>query len=254
MLTLEEIFPPFALLISSGPVELRALRDDDLPELVELVRRGIHTPDQPMPFVRDWHEKPFAPGSPGGFPATSLAWWWTQRATFQPEEWRLALTVRRDGELVGAQDLHARDFAETRHIETGSWLGLAHHGRGTGTLMRQLVVGFAFDELGALECGSAYVVGNHASAAVSRKTGYVENGRCRSIQHTSHGTVGVTEQRVLVTPASYVRPDGEVLVTGAAALRMFLAIEHLRTTASDSGSGGEPGARDFPDGCGVHRH
>jgi len=225
MLALEDIFPPFALIIASGPVELRVLRDDDLPELVELVRGGIHVPDQTMPFLRAWHEEPFAPGSPDGFPTTSLAWWWTQRVAFQPEEWRLALTVRRNGELVGMQDLHARDFAETRHIDTGSWLGVAHHGRGTGTLMRQLVVGFAFDELGALECGSGYVVGNHASAAVSRKTGYVENGRRRMMQQTTRGKVGVNEQRVLVTPATYVRSDGEISVTGAHALRKFLAIK-----------------------------
>lgn len=225
MLTLEDIFPPFALLIASGPVELRVLRDVDLPELVDLVRGGIQVPDQPMPFLQDWHQQPFAPGSPDGFPTMSLAWWWAQRAQFAPDDWRLALTVRRDGELVGMQDLHARDFAQTRHVATGSWLGLAHQGRGTGTLMRQLVVGFAFDELGALECGSGYIVGNHASAAVSRKTGYVEDSRRRIVQRTTQCKVGVDEQRVLVTPATYVRQDGEVTVTGADALRRFFAIE-----------------------------
>ena len=63
MLTLEDIFPPFALRIACGPVALSVLRDDDLPELVELVRAGIQDPDLPMPFLRDWHEEPFAPGS-----------------------------------------------------------------------------------------------------------------------------------------------------------------------------------------------
>ena len=43
MLILEEVFPPFALRISCAPLELRVLRDDDLPELVELVRCGIHS-------------------------------------------------------------------------------------------------------------------------------------------------------------------------------------------------------------------
>lgn len=225
MLALEEIFPPFGLRIECGPLELRVLRDEDFPALVELVRDGIQVPDLPMPFLHAWHEEPFAPGSPEGFPASSLAWWWTQRATFAPTEWRLALTVRRDGELVGMQDLEARDFAHTRHIESGSWLGRAHHGRGTGTLMRQLVVGFAFDELGALECGSAYILGNEASAAVSRKTGYTENGRRRIMQRTAQGNLGVTEQRVLVTPETFVRPLEQVHVTGADALRRFLAIE-----------------------------
>ncbi|GAA0974405.1 Putative succinyl-CoA transferase [Nocardioides aquaticus] len=225
MLSLEEIFPPFGLRVTSGPIELRVLRDDDLPELVDLVGGGVQPPEQPMPFLHDWHQQPFAPGAPDGFPTTSLAWWWTQRAQFAPAHWRLALTVRRDGELVGMQDLNARDFALTRHVETGSWLGLAHHGRGTGTLMRQLVVGFAFDELGALECGSGFIIGNRASAAVSRKTGYLENGQRRIVQHTRQGEIGVDEQRVVVTPATYVRQDGDVVIEGAEALRRFLAID-----------------------------
>ena len=225
MLTLEDIFPPFALAISCGPVELRVLRDDDLPELVELVRGGIQVPGLPMPFLRAWHEEPFAPGSPDGFPATSLAWWWTQRATFAPDEWRLALVVRRGGVLVGMQDLHAEHFAQRRQVMTGSWLGRAHHGVGTGTLMRQLVVGLAFDELGAQQCESGYIVGNHASAAVSRKVGYVDNGRRRTVQHTRQGAVGADEQLVTVTPATFVRPREQVSIEGAEVLRRFLRID-----------------------------
>jgi RimJ/RimL family protein N-acetyltransferase len=224
MLTLEEVFPPFALRISCGPLELRVLRDDDLPELVELVRGGIQVPGLPMPFLRDWHEEAFEPGSPDGFPTTSLSWWWTQRASFAPDDWRLALVVRRDGVLVGMQDLHATDFALTRLVMTGSWLGSAHQGMGTGTLIRQLVVGFAFDELGADQCESGYIVGNRASAAVSRKVGYVNNGQRRIVQHTRQGKVGVHEQRVVVTPATFVRPDDHVPVEGASALRRFLGI------------------------------
>jgi RimJ/RimL family protein N-acetyltransferase len=225
MLTLEDVFPPFALRISCGPVEMRVLRDDDFPELVELVRGGIAAPGLPMPFLRAWHEEPFAPGAPEGFPTTSLKWWWTQRATFAPDEWRLALAVRRDGVLVGTQDVHANDFDQTRLVETGSWLGRPHQGQGTGTLMRQLVVGLAFDELGAERCASGYIVGNHASAAVSRKVGYVDNGVHRIVQHTSKGKIGVDEQRVVVTPDTYVRPGDPVVVEGADALRRFLAID-----------------------------
>lgn len=223
-LTLEEVFPPFALRIACGPVVLSVLRDDDLPELVALVRDGVQDPSLPMPFLLDWHEQPFAPGSPDGFPATSLAWWWTQRAAFAPDDWRLALVVRRDGVLVGMQDLHAKDFAQRRHLTTGSWLGRAHHGNGTGTLMRQLAVGFAFDELGAASCESAYIVGNHASAAVSRKVGYVDNGRHRIVQHTSQGKIGVEEQRVVVTPATFVRPEDQVTIDGAEGVRRFFGI------------------------------
>lgn len=230
MLTLEEVFPPFALRVTGGPLELRVLRDDDLPELVDLVRGGIQTPGLPMPFLNAWHEEPFAPGSPEGFPTTSLRWWWTQRATFAPDDWRLALTVRRNGDLVGMQDVHAKDFAHTRQVMTGSWLGRAHQGTGTGTLMRQLVVGFAFDELDADRCESGYIVGNHASAAVSRKVGYVDNGRRPIVQRTGQGKVGVDEQRVTVTPATFIRPDDDVSVDGAEELRRFLGID--RTAAA----------------------
>ncbi|WP_336922326.1 GNAT family N-acetyltransferase [Aquipuribacter sp. SD81] len=225
MLTLEEVFPPYALRIACGPVELRVLRDDDLPELVEVVRGGIQAPGLPMPFLSAWHEAPFAPGEPDGFPSTSLAWWWTQRATIAPHEWRLALVVRRDGQVVGMQDLHAVGFPLTRTVLTGSWLGRAHHGLGTGTLMRRLVVGFAFDELDAGRCESGYVVGNAASAAVSRKVGYVEDGRRRIVQHTRDGDVGVEEQRVSVTPETFRRPETEVRTEGAAVLRRFLGVE-----------------------------
>ncbi|GAA5148465.1 GNAT family N-acetyltransferase [Nocardioides marinquilinus] len=225
MLTLEQIFPPFALRIACGPVALTVLRDDDLPELVELVQDGVQDPGLPMPFLRDWHEEPFAPGAPDGFPTASLGWWWKQRATFAPDEWRLALVVRRDGVLVGMQDVHAAEFPHRRTVETGSWLGRRHHGQGTGTLMRRLVVGFAFDGLGAERCESGYIVGNHASAAVSRKVGYVENGRKRIVQHTRAGTFAVDEQRVTVTPAGFVRPQGEVTVDGADVVRRFLGLD-----------------------------
>jgi RimJ/RimL family protein N-acetyltransferase len=231
MLSLEEVFPPFALRIFGGPLELKVLRDDDLPELVELVRGGIQAPGLPMPFLHDWHEEPFAPGRPDGFPSSSLAWWWTQRATFAPDEWHLALVVRRNGNLVGMQDLLAKDFPQTRLVMTGSWLGRAHQGRGTGTLMRQLVVAFAFDELDAEQCESGYIVGNHASASVSRKVGYVDNGRRRIVQHTRQGKVGVDEQRVVVTPATFTRPDVQVSVEGAEVLRRFLGIDRQPANA-----------------------
>jgi RimJ/RimL family protein N-acetyltransferase len=225
MLTLEEIFPPFALRISCEPLELMVLRDEDLPELVDLVRAGIHVPGLPMPFLTSWHEQPYAPGTPDGFPTSSLGWWWTQRATFAPDDWHLALVVRRNGDLVGMQDLHAKDFPQRRQVMTGSWLGRASQGIGIGTLMRQLVVGFAFDELNADQCESGYIVGNGPSAAVSRKVGYGDNGRRRIVQHTQQGKVGVDEQRVTVTPATFIRQEAQVSVEGAPALRRFLGIE-----------------------------
>ena len=143
MLTLEEIFPPFGLRITCGDLELRVLRDEDFPELVELYQGGISAPGLPMPFLNAWHETPLAPGTPEGYPASSLSWWWAQRSTFAPQHWNLALAVRFRGELVGMQDLTARDFPVARSVSSGSWLGRAHHGQGMGTLMRQMAVGLS---------------------------------------------------------------------------------------------------------------
>ncbi len=124
------------------------------------------------------------------------------------------------------QDLHAQDFPQTGTVLTGSWLGRAHQGVGTGTLMRQLVVGFAFDELGAVRCESGYIAGNAASAAVSRKVGYVDNGRRAVEQHTRDGRIGAEEHRVVVTPETFVRPRPAVSVEGAGPLRRILGIAH----------------------------
>lgn len=224
MLTLEEIYPPYALSITCGEVELRVLRDEDFPELVELIRGGVQTPGLPMPFNSAWHEVPYSPGVPDAFPATSLTWWWSQRSAMSPERWNLALAVRHRGQIVGIQDVSAKAFPLRSTIETGSWLGIAHHGKGIGTLMRQLVVGFAFDELGAAVCESEYIGGNAASAAVSRKVGYVENGVHYLAQQQTDGPACVEIFGVRVTPETYIRPSAPVLVEGAENLRKFFGI------------------------------
>ena len=38
--------------------------------------------------------------------------------------------------MIGTQKLGARDFAITREVDTGSWIGLRHQGQGIGTEMR----------------------------------------------------------------------------------------------------------------------
>ena len=123
------------------------------------------------------------------------------------------------------QDVHATDFPLTRTVETGSWLGRDHHGKGIGTLMRQMAISFAFDELDAVACESGYIVGNEASRAVSRKAGYVDNGQRTLVQQTRQGPVRAQEQRVIVTPDAVVRPAERVVVEGAVELRRFLSIE-----------------------------
>src|SRR6476469_6282325 len=145
---LAELWPPFGLVVTAGPLELRPIRDVDITDVAELGR------------------------------ACALYYWRT-RADVTPAKWELQFVVRHDGEVVGVQGISAIDFPVTRSTESGSWLGQRHQGRGVGTLMRQTVCAFAFDHLGAAEVTSGAWSDNPASLAVSRKVGYVANGSRR---------------------------------------------------------------------------
>ncbi len=224
MPTLAEIFPPYALTVTCGPLRLRVLRDDDIPELVELIRDGVVDPSVPLPVQRPWPVGPYALGEPDRIPARNVAWWWSQRTRVSPDAWELAFVVRRDGVAVGVQDVRTDHYRHTRSAETGSWLGLRHQGQGTGTLARQAVVGLMVDHLGAVELRSSYLESNLASAAVSRKTGYVPNGQQRRfVDHD--GGYAVTQLHVRVTPETFIRPPHPIEVEGVEAVRRFLALD-----------------------------
>lgn len=215
-MTLADEYPPFGLRITAGPVELGPLTDDAIPELVELARAGIHPRDQ-MPFYVPWSN---APSRELG---TNMAqFYWHQRANFGRSEWSLGMTVRFEGELVGCQDFATTDFRITRTGETGSWIGQRHQGRGIGTRMRQAMLAFAFDHLGATEVTSGAFVDNPASLAVSRKLGYQTNGierRRRRPGERAH------LMRLRLTPDDFVRGDDPVEVTGVEAFRAFIGID-----------------------------
>lgn len=68
-----------------------------------------------------------------------------------------------------------------REVGTGSWLGRQYQGQGIGTAIRAAVLALAFDRLGAQFATSAAYPHNAASLAVSRKLGYVRDGRDRHL-------------------------------------------------------------------------
>jgi RimJ/RimL family protein N-acetyltransferase len=205
--TVDEVFPAFALEISSGPLSLHGLRAEDISVVTDLAVAGIHSADF-LPFLIPWTE-----GSPDEVRLGAARFYWECFASFTPQRWHLNLVARWHGEVVGMQDVFARtDFRKTRAVETGSWLGLAFQGRGVGTLMRQLVCTFCFDYLGAELMHSAYIEGNAQAAAVSRKVGYVDNGRYRLEDPKSSGYRW--EQQLLLTPQALTRPAFAVQVRG----------------------------------------
>lgn len=167
---LAAVSPLFGLTVRVGELVLRVPTDDELLDLMALARAGIHPPDE-MPFGVAWSVIP-SPDFERGY----LAYHWNHRASWSPGSWELGLGVALDGVMIGMQGLHARDFAGTRTVNTGSWLGRDYQGRGHGKAMRTAVLALAFEGLGAIAAETEAFFDNHASAGVSRALGYRENG------------------------------------------------------------------------------
>ncbi|UCG40469.1 MAG: GNAT family N-acetyltransferase [Acidimicrobiia bacterium] len=170
MRTLEDIWPFFGIRLRTPRLELRLLIEDEMVELVDLAARGIHDPAW-MPFGMPWTDLP-----PGEFEREALRFHWKGRAAWRPEQWSLNFGVFADDSLIGAQDVAAKDFGVLRTVETGSWLGRDHQGKGFGKEMRAAVLAFAFEGLGATLAVSGAWHDNPASQGVSRALGYEEDG------------------------------------------------------------------------------
>src|SRR5438105_5355508 len=80
-----------------------------------------------MPFEIPWTDDP-----PDVRPRNSLQFWWGLRARWKPNQWVLTMLVEEHEIVVGVQDLIGAEFAVTRQVATGSWLGKAYQGRGIG--------------------------------------------------------------------------------------------------------------------------
>ncbi|MDT7606427.1 MAG: hypothetical protein QOG96_930 [Pseudonocardiales bacterium] len=163
-------WPLRGLVVRTPRLELRPDDDAGVAELVAVAYRGVHPPEQ-MPFNEPWTD-----ADPRYLGRGTLQYHWRNRADLGPESWMVAFLVRLDGRVVGSQHLRGVDFAVTREVSTGSWLGMAYQGRGIGTEMRAAVLGLAFDHLGAELARSEAFTDNPASLAVSRRLGYRADG------------------------------------------------------------------------------
>ncbi|MGC5166405.1 GNAT family N-acetyltransferase [Luteimicrobium sp. DT211] len=170
-LTLDDLWPFAGLHVVSGDVELRYLDDDLLLRLARLAAEGVHAEDA-MPFTTPWTR-----GTPAEVGRSVLTYHWGGRAgALGTDRLRLELGVVRAGEPVGIQGFFGTDVAVTRTVETGSWLGRRHQGRGTGTLMRRMVLHLLFEGLGMVEATTVAFADNGPSNGVTRRLGYEPNG------------------------------------------------------------------------------
>ncbi|WP_197350568.1 GNAT family N-acetyltransferase [Streptomyces bathyalis] len=164
------IWPIYGLRITTPRLELRLPCLDALEKLAAVAAAGVHGPDD-MPFSFPWTD-----GTPERRARTTFQHVLGTVAEWRPEKWTLSLAVLHGGEVVGRQDMTARDFSVTKEAETGSWLGLAHQNQGLGTEMRAAVTHLAFEGLGARTLTSGAMTDNPRSLAVSRKLGYEPDG------------------------------------------------------------------------------
>ncbi|NND83696.1 MAG: GNAT family N-acetyltransferase [Acidimicrobiia bacterium] len=170
MRSLEDIWPFFGIRLRTRHLELRLLTEAEQIGLIELSSRGIHDPTW-MPFGVPWTDLP-----EGEFERESMRHFWKGRAEWSPGQWSLNFGVFGHSGLVGVQEIAARDFGVLRTVETGSWLGKDHQGKGIGKEMRAAVLAFAFEGLDAALAISGAWHDNEPSRAVSRALGYEPDG------------------------------------------------------------------------------
>jgi RimJ/RimL family protein N-acetyltransferase len=180
---MSELWPFDGLRVRTPMLELRWPSYAELTELGELAARGVHDPGW-MPFSVPWTDV-----SPTERARGTLQWHWRQAGALNPDSWSLNLVTVVDGVVVGTQGVGAEHFPVLREADTGSWLGLAHQGRGIGTEMRAAILHLAFEGLGAEQVTSGAFEDNLASRAVSRKLGYVEDGLQRVVRRDRVGTL-----------------------------------------------------------------
>lgn len=164
------IWPLHGLRLTTPHLELRLPTLELLEEMSLVAAGGIHDEGY-MPFSVPWSAVPPADRARASYQhllGTVAAW--------RPDDWTLGLAVLRDGEVIGRQDLTARQFAVTREAQTGSWLGLPFQRGGNGTEMRAAVLHLAFALLGAESMTSSARTDNAGSLGVSRKLGYHDDG------------------------------------------------------------------------------
>lgn len=199
-------WPFFDLVVRTPRLELRPITDEIAPRLAALADQSMF-PDGQSQFQLDWLSTP-TPAKE----RSSLQFWWRNRAELSPSHWLLNLAVLVDGEPAGCQDVGADNFPQLRKVTTGSWLGTPFQGRGLGLEMRQAVLHFAFVGLGALEAHSSAFEENSRSIAVSRRAGYEENGRHRSLragtEPATHIAFRITAERFFTERRDDIEIEG----------------------------------------------
>lgn len=213
---LRDLWPLYDLRVRTGELELRYPTEAELPAFADLIEAGLH-PEGEMPFGIAFTDTPTTERN-----LASYQWWMGSRGRWSAEDWSLTLAVWESGVPVGFQDVRAERFPVFRTIHTGSWLGLPFQGRGIGKLMRQAVLGLAFDHLGARVAETSAFLDNHASNRVSLGVGYEPNGYG---ELAPRGVPRQTQNFRMTLEGWRGRPRPEISVEGLASCLPLFGLE-----------------------------
>jgi len=180
-----------------------------------LALRGVHPPQQ-MPFVTPWTDQ-----APDDLVRTSIQYFWRGRSHLTASDWSVNFLVRGEGRVIGIQELSGKEFAITRAVSTGSWLGIAHQRQGYGSEMRAAVLLLAFDHLGATIARSGAFADNPASLRLSEKLGYRTDGA----NTFARRGMAATEIRLALEPSHFARPEWTLHVDGLDGCRQMLGAD-----------------------------
>jgi len=76
-----DYWPPFGLSLTTPRLQLRPIRDADIPAAVSAALSGVHEPGR-SPFSRPWAESPAEELGPN-----MAQWYWRCRGNMTPQEW-----------------------------------------------------------------------------------------------------------------------------------------------------------------------
>ena len=161
------VAPLYELRLRTPRLELRLGTPEELVEVHELARLGIHPPDE-MPFENPWTDH----SGDEDFVEQCVAFHESALRDWRPDRWSFNPLVFLAGRPIGSQSMRAQDFPTRHEVDTGSWLGEAFQRQGIGTEMRTALLELAFRVLGAEAALSGSVIGNESSKRVSEKLGY----------------------------------------------------------------------------------
>lgn len=171
-----DVIPLFRLRIRTPRLELRLPHPDELPALGAAAAIGAHGPDERPFLAPPGGETPWTLLPPEERARSVVQWQLAALGQWRPEDWRLELAVFAAGEPIGVQSVHGEHFRITEQVMTGSWLRLDRRGGGLGTEMREAVLAFVFEHLGARWARTTAFEDNYASRRITEKLGYVPDG------------------------------------------------------------------------------